>query len=235
MVLGMVRDIYSISYKMRRELHAKIASAVLFFLLCIFIIGLVRGLLVYPVLEKSTSMSPGVMEKSAVLVAPLIKKVRRGQIILVKAEENEKHSFLSCAIDFACRLFTAQQISSFPAESEASPVLRRVVGIPGDTVYISNYLVYIKPAGQQRFLTEFELTRTKYSLSVPAQGAGIDSQIGAVGNMEPVTLADGEYFVLADNRIEAVDSRIWGPVNIKSFRGKALFAYFPPGKARFFW
>lgn len=230
----MVRDIYSISYKMRRELHAKIAAVVVFFLLCIAVITLVRSFLFYPVLENSDSMSPGVMENSAVLIAPMVRKVSRGQIMLVKVGNDEHKSLLLRAADFACRFFTAQQLSAIPAEDETRPVLRRVVGLPGDTVYISSYLVYIKPAGQPRFLTEFELTRTRYSLSVPEQEAGLDKRIGATGEMESVTLGEGEYFVLADNRLEAADSRIWGPVKAKSFKGRALFAYFPPQKARLF-
>ncbi len=222
----MFTDIYSVSYEMKRQLYRRIFTVLAAFFICFVFINLVRALLVYPVLSESDSMSPEIAENNVVLVAPLFKKAERGSIMLVSGEEKEAVSFFAKTSDFLCRFFTAQQIS-LSSKNHTVPSLRRVVGLPGDTIYISNYLVYVKPAGQSQFLTEFELTKIKYTLTIPNDTTLIDKKIGAAGNMESITLGSDEYFVLADNRLEAGDSRLWGAVNSKSFAGRALMMYFP--------
>ncbi len=231
MFLFMVRDIYSVSYRMKRELYRRIFTVILSFFLCCLCINALRLALFYPVLSKSDSMAPAVSPDSAVLVAPLLRRPERGQIMLLSSTEESSRSFSEKTLEFACRFFTAQQYSPF-SKKEPAPSLRRVVGIPGDTLYISNYLVYIKPAGYSQFLTEFELTKAKYTLTVPELSVKMDSRIGSVGNMEAVTLKENEYFLLADNRREAADSRLWGAVHSSSFKGRAVLVYFPFSKAR---
>ena len=232
-VLFMVRDIYSVSYRMKRELYRRIFTVILAFFLCFLCINVVRLALFYPVLSKSDSMAPSVSSGSVVLVAPLLRRAERGQIMLLHHSKENIRSFSEKIVEFVCRFFLAQQYSPY-AQRELSPSLRRVVGLPGDTLYISNYLVYIKPAGYSQFLTEFELTRAKYTLTVPELSGNLDSRIGSVGNMEAVTLKENEYFLLADNRREAADSRLWGVVPSSSFKGRALLSYFPFSKVRLF-
>ncbi len=229
----MFTDIYSVSYKMRRQLYRRISTAIVSVFLCVLVINLVRALLFYPVLSKSDSMSPSISPNNVVLVAPLLKKAERGQVMLVAPYEKEKHSFVEKTLDFFCHFVTAQQYS-FLHGNEIKPSFRRVVGLPGDTIYISNYLVYIKPAGKTQFLTEFELTKIKYTLTLPENSAGTDSKIGAIGNMESITLGNDEYFVLADNRVEGSDSRLCGPVKSEVFDGKALLVYFPFSNIKIF-
>lgn len=229
----MFTDIYSVSYKMRRQLYRRISTAILSVFLCVLLINLVRALLFYPVLSKTDSMSPAISSNSVVLVAPFLKNAERGQVMLVNPLEKENHSFVEKTFDFFCRFVSAQQYSLFNGK-EIRPLFRRVVGLPGDTIYISNYLVYIKPAGKTQFLTEFELTKIKYTLTMPENSAGTDSKIGAIGNMESITLGNDEYFVLADNRFEGFDSRLGGPVKADSFAGKALLIYFPFSNIKIF-
>lgn len=105
--------------------------------------------------------------------------------------------------------------------------------MPGDTLYIQDYIVYVKPQEQDFFLTEFELCKRPYNIhiySIPAEWDGL----GPFKDMEPITLGEDEYFVLADNRIEAVDSRLYGPVKQNRLKGKVLFEYFPFDKLRIF-
>ena len=111
---------------------------------------------------------------------------------------------------------------------------RRVVALPGDTVYINNYVVFVKPQGQSHFLTEFELTKTKYNLSLPLVPDYVDTTIGSMGQTEEFTLGANEYYLLGDNRLECTDSRLWGPVQKNSMVGKALLVYFPFSKIRLF-
>lgn len=232
-VLFMFRDIYSVSYRMKRELYHRVFSILLSVFVCFISINLIRLALFYPVLSKSDSMSPDISSDCVVQIAPLLRSPERGQVMLVSPKDEPVHSFFEKSVDFICRFFTAQQYSPF-SKNELSPSFRRVVGLPGDTIYISNHLVYIKPEGQSQFLTEFELTKIKYTLSVPEISAKTDSRIGTVGNMDQFTLKENEYFVLADNRLESSDSRLWGPVTSASFKGRALLIYFPFSKIKLF-
>jgi signal peptidase I len=48
----------------------------------------------------------------------------------------------------------------------------------------------------------------------------------------PVRVPDNSVYVLGDNRDDSDDSRAWGPIALSSVRGKAIFVYFPFGRAR---
>lgn len=88
--------------------------------------------------------------------------------------------------------------------------VRRVVGLPGETIQILDGSVYVN--GEK--LTE------PYS-SGQIQYAGTAST--------PVTLAEDEYFVLADNRANGFDSRdpTVGMVNLSSIKGKVWLRVLP--------
>lgn len=219
---------------MKRELYRRIFTVLFSIFSCILSISIILNFVFYPVNSRSDSMSPDIPENSIVLVTPLLKSADRGDIMLVKKSPDEKKPFYISGLNLICRFFTAQQYSPFEDENSIAPSLRRVIGIPGDSLYINNHIVYIKPRGSAQFLTEFELTKITYSLTVPDTAAEIDKKVGAPGTMEMLELGEGEYFVLGDNRLEAIDSRIWGPAKIKDFKGKSLLIYFPFSKARVF-
>ena len=60
--------------------------------------------------------------------------------------------------------------------------IRRVVGLPGDTIYMRDYVLYIKPRGEKYFLTEFELAEKSYNVNVSTNPAGWDNSIGVIGS-----------------------------------------------------
>jgi len=43
----------------------------------------------------------------------------------------------------------------------------------------------------------------------------------------PITIPDGQYFCIGDNRTVSLDSRDFGPVPIEKFEGKVLFRIWP--------
>lgn len=233
-VFIMFKDIYSVSYKMKKELYAKIWTVIAVVLACIGFVSLVMNFLIYPAVSRSDSMEPCLSEQSTVLVSPLVKTPNRGDVMLVQYTPKEKRPFFVSSLDFIFRLFTAQRFSPFKAENSMDRAFRRVVALPGDTVYINNYVVFVKPQGQSHFLTEFELTKTKYNLSLPLVPDYVDTTIGSMGQTEEFTLGANEYYLLGDNRLECTDSRLWGPVQKSSMVGKALLVYFPFSKIRLF-
>jgi signal peptidase I len=106
-----------------------------------------------------------------------------------------------------------------PAEhcggSPVPDLVKRVIGLPGQTVSAAHGEVYITgkplkqpwlPQGPQRTTS----MSTKYK--VPA----------------------GDYFVMGDNRVNSCDSRMWGPVKSSYIVGKVFLILWPLSQFRFF-
>ncbi len=102
------------------------------------------------------------------------------------------------------------------ATTEASVTyIKRVIGLPGDTVQITRGIVTIcKPVGRNcRALDE------SYT-----EGAGTAPSYG------PFTVPADDYFVMGDNRGDSLDSRYWGPLPRRNIIGEAFLIYWPPDR-----
>ncbi|MBQ0052705.1 MAG: signal peptidase I [Treponema sp.] len=232
----MDNNIYAISYQMRKELYRKIFSIFLIGAVFLVLISLFLSFVLYPVVSNSDSMSPDISSGSLEFVCPFLKKPGRGDVILVQNHEVEPVSKLKKSINTVSLFFTARKWQPFEEKPVAGtkPMMRRVVGLPGDTIYIDRYVVFIKPKGENHFLTEFEVTKKKYNVEILVPPAGWDVELGAKSSIEKITLGPDEYFVLGDKRLVSADSRIWGPIGQSKIRGKVLMLYFPFNKFKIF-
>ncbi|MBQ5952255.1 MAG: signal peptidase I [Lachnospiraceae bacterium] len=97
-----------------------------------------------------------------------------------------------------------------PYEPKGTYYIKRVIGLPGETVQIVDSQIYIN--GQ--------VLEENYGKDRIREG-GIASQ--------PITLGPDEYFVMGDNRNNSTDSRSQrlGPVKKGTFIGKAWVRIFP--------
>ena len=231
----MEKNIYAISYKMRRELYHKIFSVAGIILIFFVLVSLFMTFIIFPVANKSDSMSPDIPAGSYEFVSPLLKNPERGDVILLQNYKDGRMSPFKRILRTISLFVTVHKWQPFEENpvSGTRPVLRRVVGLPGDTIYIDRYVVFIKPAGQSHFLTEFELTNSRYNAKILVPPALWDSDLGARASIPQITLGNDEYFVLGDDRLSSADSRIWGPVKQSSVLGKALVLYFPFNKFSF--
>ncbi len=89
--------------------------------------------------------------------------------------------------------------------------VKRVIAVPGDTVEIRGGQVYVNG----ELLDETNVTNCS-------------------GQFCSMKIAEGEYYVLGDNRSQSNDSRSWGTVPLSHVVGKAWFSYWPTSKADLF-
>ena len=87
-------------------------------------------------------------------------------------------------------------------------LIKRVVGLPGERVTMSDGRVYIDGVA----LAESYLSQS-------TQGSGRSWLV------PPLTV-----FVMGDNRNASRDSRVFGPVSLDQIVGRALFRYWPPAE-----
>jgi signal peptidase I len=152
----------------------------------------------------------------------------RGQVVMVDTAYQETHPVFLQIADTIVRFFTAQQISILNQRDNV--YIKRVVGLPGDEVSMSNFVIRIKPAGESFLFTEFELSSESsyiYEI-VPSNVSPLwGESLPFSGNMDTLVLADDEYFVLSDDRSNTNDSRTWGAVNEDAVSGRVIFRFWP--------
>lgn len=226
--MPMARSALEFSYRERRAFRRRIYLVTGFVLLLLVLTALLFRHLLFPVAVRSSSMYPCAEPGSLLLVSPLA-SVSRGDAVVVAPRVARRLNLFQRAADTFVAFFTFQQLRPFHRRDvfSESSALRRVVGIPGDTVYMKDYVLYIRPEGSEHFLTEFELSAKSYDISIDGVPERWDDALGVVGSMPERRLHDGEYFLLCDNRTRGVDSRIWGAVPAGRIAGRALFQYFP--------
>ena len=97
----------------------------------------------------------------------------------------------------------------YPNDTSKS-YIKRIIGMPGDTVEIKDGVVYIN--------------------NKPLQESYIDPTYMDRRSYPPKTVTAGYYYVLGDHRNQSNDSRMWGLVPEKYIYGKAVFRYWPVTK-----
>jgi len=220
---------FQIPYNIKRKRNYKIFRFIIFFILLIVIISLIQRYLIFPVKQTSISMEPDIQKKSFLMVSKVGNNFKRGDLVLLNLEDKSELSKFQKIANYFIKIFTAQQISldnssDTPALNEK---IRRIVAVPGDTFYMRDYVLYIKPQGEKHFLTEFEIAPKSYNISFTMPQSNWDSTIGVSGSFDEITLKANEYFVLSDLRISSDDSRLWGAITKEDVKGKVLFLYFP--------
>ena len=157
----------------------------------LMIAALVVVFIVQPVKVEGTSMLPRLHDGERIFVNKLIyydeyrwaPKIERGDIVVFWFPDDPSKSYI-----------------------------KRVVGLPGDTVEMREDNVLINGT-----VLEEKYLDPKENLSTRSQG--------------PIYVKPNYYFVMGDNRDNSSDSRSWGLVPKKYIYGKALLRYWPPSAA----
>ena len=154
-------------------------------ILAVLTIGLVRYFLFKPFYVKGQSMEPNFHENDYLIIDELTYRFRapeRGEVIVMHSPSNNDY------------------------------YLKRVIGLPGERVKISNGQIIIFNAEYPQGLV---ITETYLEQKT-------------TGTLEQ-TLSQDEYFVLGDNREASYDSRRFGPVKAVEIVGRAYLRGWPIG------
>jgi signal peptidase I len=98
-------------------------------------------------------------------------------------------------------------VFKFPPDPNREPYIKRIIGLPGDTVRITNGTVYVNE----------QPTHEPYISAPPNDDARW-------------TVPPDSLFVMGDNRPNSSDSRRWGMVPLINVIGKAEVVYWPPSR-----
>ncbi|MBI4678345.1 MAG: signal peptidase I [Elusimicrobia bacterium] len=125
--------------------------------------------------------------------------------------------------------------------------IKRVVGLPGDKVEVVNGVLKVNGRFPvEPFVNMDPAERDPYrqpkAMGADALGPeryqelwrnhDLDRALEGVvkDQFGPVTVPEGAYMMMGDNRDHSCDSRYWGPVETKYLKGKAWFIYWPPSR-----
>lgn len=103
-----------------------------------------------------------------------------------------------------------------PYGDDGVPYVKRVIGLPGETVQIENGRIYI--GGPEEPPVRLEETYLPNGIVTLPQGASGD---------RVWRVPDGAVFVLGDNRGDSLDSRTFGPITLDRLVGRVLVRYLP--------
>lgn len=100
-------------------------------------------------------------------------------------------------------------VLKFPGDPDKQKYIKRIIGLPGETLEIKDGKVYIN----DKLLIESYISNDIYTWP--------DLKI---------TIPKDEYFVIGDNRPNSNDSRFWGTVRTNDLIGKGVFTLIPLSK-----
>lgn len=237
-----MRRSYSERLLARRKAFRFLRLAVLAF--CA--IGTMRACILQSWKVSSTSMQPGLQPGDRLMVSPLpfgaetvfgklpaLVAPSRGQIVLTHPSSVAQAPFLARLGDSLARFFTLQIVSPMAAPGSGIPSTRsikRVVGLPGDTVRMEDWVLYVKPAGSDSFLPEFQAAGMRYAIQPGYAPPGWDRDLPGSGHLADRRLAEGEFFLAGDARGSTSDSLLRGPYSREELSGAVLFRFWPPGR-----
>lgn len=143
-----------------------------------------------PIMVNGTSMNPTILHGSigfSSVVNKNISGIHRFDIVVVRLDQKNED------------------------------LIKRVIGLPGETVTYQNDQLYINgEAIEESFLDEQYVKQEKEK-----------SGNGKFTNDFSITLDEDEYFCMGDNRIVSADSRIYGPFKSNKIKSIGVFIIFP--------
>ena len=105
-------------------------------------------------------------------------------------------------------------VFKFPEDPDRD-FIKRVIGLPGETLEVRRKRVFIdgEPLDEPYLAGQLP--------TMPEAGFEVERR----DKFGPITIPDGHYFMMGDNRDNSQDSRFWGPLPHEHLKGKAMVVY----------
>jgi len=158
---------------------------------------LIHNFIAQPFEVEQDSMFPTILEHEYVLIdklSPRFSDYHRGDIVVFQPPEG--------------------------FEQGGVPFIKRVIGLPGDTITLENGRVFVTPPGGSP-------VRLDEPYVVVVDGETAPTLPRDAERSSEWTVPDGQYFVMGDNRPQSQDSRFFGPIEQSAINGRAWLRYFP--------
>jgi len=184
----------------------------------LFIVLVVNVFLAQATRVEGQSMEPNIHDNQRLVVEKISYRLHlpeRGDIVVLKPQTSGPLRLNQRIISWICTVlpldcskdsWICTVLGSDCSIKTPDPLIKRVIGLPGETIEIKNGHVYIN--GQ--VLEEPYLQQLTF------------------GNVSSRVISPGHVFVLGDNRSASNDSRSFGEVVLSNIVGRAWFRYWPP-------
>ena len=175
------------------------------FVVAVILAILIRAFLVQAFKIPSSSMEPTLLIGDHILVNKFIYGIRIPftTIRWPRFEDPERGDVI---------------VFTFP-EDRTKDFIKRVIGVPGDTIEIINKTVFVNGKPYENPHAHF------YNSTV------YPGDVSRRDNMPPTKVPEDRLFVMGDNRDYSLDSRFWGFVPIEDVKGEAFLIYYSAGNA----
>ena len=234
------------SYRDRGVRGRRVRRALLLLAAFFVLYMLVTTLFMKSVRQDSISMEPTLERGDRVLVSPIIYgprmeafnqvlpgigEPRRGDLVLVRPAYLDEPRGFRRVVNPVVRFLTLEHVRTDDGPGwRSANQIKRIIALPGDTVRMERFVAYVRPAGEPRFFSEYELSGRPYEITAGSLPEGWVGEDPLGDSMREITLGANEYFVLGDNRERALDSRHWGSVSTRALKGRVIFRYWPPAQ-----
>ena len=203
-----------------------------------FLYHLITNYFLCSFVVRQNSMTPEFTSGSRVLSTPIYRSssLKRGSLVFIENEEKKQNIFKK-SINAVVSFFTLQLYAPFDRQNNISAkyLLRRVVGLPGDTIYMKDFILYVKRTGEEHFLTEFEVSDYDYNINTEGLTEDWKEDLPFSGAMDEIPLGEDQYFLLCDNRLHSFDSRLMGKIEAKTkIKQRIICKYWPINKIKLF-
>ncbi len=162
-----------------------IKDIVVFVALVVFVVLPIKAYIAKPFVVSGDSMYPNIKNGDYLIVDQIsykFKGLNRGDVVVFRYPNDPSEHFI-----------------------------KRVIGLPGETVTVNGQKVTIKSGNETITLDE---------PFIELKG----------NNFQTQTLGPDEYWVMGDNRLQSKDSRAWGPLNKSFLVGRPVVRLFPINK-----
>jgi signal peptidase I len=121
---------------------------------------------------------------------------------------------------------------------DPTPILvKRLIGMPGDTIFMREGLVYLNGIAQRQGYAASQNPKTdgkeysplmdwQHKIELTGTRFGAPPKQPNLDHWGPLLIPAGHYFMMGDNRYGSKDSRYWGIVPRENVRGRPMFVYY---------